>query len=283
VSSNLISRREILKFFSAGAAGVFVEPLLRDQIFGSASEAAASQPLSFTPVRLPHPLPLYKKAPSYFGTSFGQGQVLPAAADTKLPTYTVIDDVVVPPEYERYVIAHWGDRVFPNSDDYVGYNADFTAFIAIHGNDDDDDHDHARKRSGYLWVNHEYVSYPISTLAPATPTGLANSPTTDGIVLGVSLPVGSTPGAEMLAGRLIGLTAADRRLLYGEFLYNVGGSVLAISRHGRHDQWQVEQFHSKNRRVHGLSGLAINAERKDGYESVTTWGSSDHEKGERNT
>jgi secreted PhoX family phosphatase len=55
-----------------------------------------------------------------------------------------VDDVVVPPEFERYVIVRWGDRVFPGQDDYVGYNHDYTAFIPLEG-----DHD------GLLWVNHE--------------------------------------------------------------------------------------------------------------------------------
>ncbi|MGH8585334.1 MAG: alkaline phosphatase PhoX [Gammaproteobacteria bacterium] len=94
----------------------------------------------------------------------------------------MIDDVVIPPEYQRYVIVHWGDRVFPHADDYVGYNADYTAFLPIRGRDDD----------GYLWVNHEYVSYPLSSIAPAIPAGLNGRPTTDLAVLGFSLPTGAS-------------------------------------------------------------------------------------------
>lgn len=288
--STLISRRAILKFFGAGAAGVLAEPFVSEAVLNGATEATAAgkSALSFTPVRLPHPLPFYQKSASFLATGFGQGSSLPAAANTQLANYTVIDDVIVPPEYERYVIAHWGDRVFPNPDDYVGYNADYTGFVPIDDNGDDhdddkkDEHHPKRKTSGYLWVNHEYVSYPISALAPAVAAGLQNSPTTDGIVLGVSLPVGSAPGAATLAERLAGLSAEERRLLYGEFLYNQGGSVLVISRYGRRDQWRVEEFHSKNRRIHGLSGLAINAGRSDGYQSVTAWGSSAHAKGDEN-
>jgi secreted PhoX family phosphatase len=91
--------------------------------------ADASGHLSFTPVRLPHPLPIYKQQKSFLATGLEMGTLLPTSADTRLLSFTVIDDVVVPPEYERYVIVHWGDRVFPNRDDYVGYNADYTAFV----------------------------------------------------------------------------------------------------------------------------------------------------------
>jgi uncharacterized protein len=180
-----------VKFFGASAAGLLLEPLLRDKLFGIAPQvfADSSGHLSFPPVRLPHPLPIYKQQKSFLGTGLEMGTLLPASADTRLLSFTVIDDVVVPPEYERYVIVHWGDRVFPNRDDYVGYNADYTAFIAIGGDRDDDDH----SRAGYLWVNHEYVSYPLSTLAPATVRGLANSPTTAESVLGFALPAGSNP------------------------------------------------------------------------------------------
>jgi secreted PhoX family phosphatase len=220
--------------------------------------------LSFTPVRLPHPLPVYQQYPSYLATGHSTGTVLPATSNTQLAAYTVIDDVVVPPEYERYVIVHWGDRVFQTPDDYVGYNADYTGFVPVDDHDKDDDNRSGEQ--GYLWVNHEYVSYPASTLAPGMVGGLQNSPTTDNIVLGFSLPKGSTPTAATLALRLAGLADAERRQLYGECYYNQGGSVLVISRHNRRDQWEVPLLHAKNRRIHGLSGLAINATRTDGFE-----------------
>jgi len=80
---------------------------------------------------------------SFLATGLGAGNNLPQAPGARLDAYTVIDDVVVPPEYEHYVIVLWGDRVFPHADDYVGYYADYTAFLPIHGRDDD----------GYLWVH----------------------------------------------------------------------------------------------------------------------------------
>ena len=54
-----------------------------------------------------------------------------ASQDTKLTSYSVVDDVVVPPEYERYVIVRWGDRVFPDPADYFGYNNDYTGFVGF--------------------------------------------------------------------------------------------------------------------------------------------------------
>jgi secreted PhoX family phosphatase len=95
-----------------------------------------------------------------------------------------------------------------------------------------------------------------------------------------SLPQGSAPTAAALALRLAGLSDVERRQLYGEFYYNQGGSVLVISRHNYKDQWEVSLFQAKNRRIHGLSGLAINATRTDGYVTVTSWGPSPHEQGD---
>jgi secreted PhoX family phosphatase len=158
--------------------------------------------------------------------------------------------------------------LFPNPDDYVGYNADYTGFVPISDHDKDDEHG---DEQGYLWVNHEYMSYPASTLAPAIPGRLQNSPTTDYLVLGFSFPKGSTPTATTLALRLAGLSAEERRQLYGEFYYNLGGSVLVISRHNHREQWEVSPWHPKNCRLHGLSGLAINATHTDGYATVTSW------------
>ena len=68
---------------------------------------------------------------SYLGTGLHTGTVLPTSSNTQLAAYTVIDDLGVPPEYGRYVIVHWGGRVFQNPDDYVGYNVDSTTHNTI--------------------------------------------------------------------------------------------------------------------------------------------------------
>ncbi len=112
-------------------------------------------------------------------------------------------------------------------------------------------------------VNHEYVGFPISDLAPATPSNLAGLPTAFENVIGYPLP--TTVNLE----------------LHGEFFYNLGLSVVRISRPSPGGQFQVVSD-PKNRRIHGLSGLAINAERTDGFQSITSWGSRSHQRGDRN-
>lgn len=89
--------------------------MLGDRFFGNSPSVAADGgvPLKFTPLRLPHPLPIYTQQKSYLSTGIEQGSILEPSANTALSHYTVIDDVVVPPEYERYVIVAWGDRVSP--------------------------------------------------------------------------------------------------------------------------------------------------------------------------
>ena len=290
--SNTVSRRAVLKFFGASAAGVALQPLA-----GGVLEALADggSHLSFTPVRLPHPLPIYAQQRSFLATGIGAGTVLPKATTPEqmnLGSYTVIDDVVVPPEYKRYVIVRWGEHVFPNRDDYVGYNCDYTGFVPIERRDDDDDDDDCRGERGYLWINHEYVSFPASRLTPGIVAGLGNSETTDDDVLGPAgaFPTGSNSNGANLVLRLAGLSAAERRQLYGEFYYNQGGSILVISRQNRRDEWEVIKYHTRNRRVHGMSGLAINASRPatdlrfDGvpYKDITSWGTTEHQEGDDN-
>ncbi len=249
--SNL-SRRQLLIFF-AGSAGAAV---LGDTILDGISSVAQAKntPLSFTPVRLPHPLPVYKQQKNFLPTGIGQGQVLNASANPSLTSYNVIDDVVVPPEYERYVIVSWGDRVFPNKDDYFGYNCDYTGFIPLGRTTD----------LGYLWVNHEYVSFPFSTLLLSDSSDLKGLPDTFEQVIGWALP--STKNLEV----------------EGEFLYNQGGSIVRVSSRNANKRFAVVSGDARNRRIHGLSGLGINSQRTDGYQSITSWGSRSHQKGDQN-
>jgi secreted PhoX family phosphatase len=259
-----LSRRQVLVFF-AGSAGAAV---LGDKIIDGVSSIAEARivPLRFTPVRLPHPLPIYQELDNYLPTGIEKGEVRKAAGDAKLSSYTVIDDVVVPPEYDRYVIVRWGDRVFPNNDDYVGYNCDYTSFVSI--DRDLNPEPSINKNDGYLFINHEYVSYPFSELAPEIPSDLKGQgfPTTFASVIGWSLP-------------------SERNIeTDGEFLYNLGASIIRISRRNRSnrsDKFQVVKD-PNNRRIHGLSGLGINSQRTDDYKSVTAWGSRSHQQGDQN-
>ncbi|MEG4058826.1 MULTISPECIES: PhoX family phosphatase [unclassified Microcoleus] len=239
-----ITRRQLLIFFGSSAATTVLAPQLTKTLFGiNSTSAEAVVPLSFTALRLPHPLPIYRELPSFMPTGLnGQGTVMAASQDTKLTSYSIVDDVVVPPEYERYVILRWGDRVFPNPADYFGYNNDYTAFLPLGGSSDD----------GYLWVNHEYVGFPMSKVTPEVPSDLAPFPTTDRAVLGIDLSV-------------------KNQATLGEFLYNLGGSIVRITKqaNGRFGAIARDPL---NRRIHGLSGLGINSQRADKYKDVTSWG-----------
>jgi uncharacterized protein len=145
-----ITRRQLLTFFTGSAVTTAFGPTIVSRLASGADPNIANatvRPFGFTPVRVPHPLPVYQQTDSYLATAPNQGSTLPqvrAFEQMNLNRYTPIDDVVVPPEYERYVIVRWGDRVFPNKDEYVGYNCDYTGFVPI-GNS---------KNDGYLWINH---------------------------------------------------------------------------------------------------------------------------------
>ncbi|MDZ8140729.1 MAG: PhoX family phosphatase [Nostoc sp. DedQUE04] len=246
-----LSRRELL-IFLAGSAGAAI---LGDKLLNSFASGADTKTssISFTPVRLPHPLPIYQQQKNFLPTGIGQGEVVNASADIKLGNYNVIDDVIVPPEYERYVIVSWGDRVFPNKDDYFGYNNDFTGFIPLGKTND----------VGYLWVNHEYVSFPFSSLLVEDSSDLKGLPDAFENVIGWALPSSRNIEVE------------------GEFLYNQGGSIVRISRQNQNKRFAVVKD-AKNRRIHGLSGLGINSQRNDDYKSITAWGSRNHQKGDKN-
>lgn len=251
-----LTRRQLLIFFGSSAATTALAPVLGQKVFGGSNpDLAAAANLSFTPVRLPHPLPIYQESKSYLPQGIGQGTVVGASSDTRLGQYNVIDDVVVPPEYERYVIISWGDRVFPNPEDYFGYNNDYTGVVPVNGQNIND---------VYLWVNHEYNSYPISRFAPEVPTDLATD-------------------AFPEAGPLVvpGFPTAQNRELYGELMYNMGGSIVRLRRGTPNGRYAVVRD-SKNRRLHGLSGLGINSQRSDSYANVTSWGAKSYQQGDNN-
>jgi uncharacterized protein len=249
-----INRREFITFFLGSASLTAFSMGHQGKILGNTNLIAKNKSnLSFTPVRLPHPLPIYQTHPSYQPTAVGKGKVIKPSSDVKLLTYEVIDDVIVPPEYEYYIIAKWGDRIFTDSEEYIGYNCDYTGFIPTSKS----------LNAGYLWINHEYISFPFSDLAPDMPSDLTGLPTSFAGVIGKKLP--DTKNRELL----------------GEFLYNLGGSIVKISRKSDRGKFILVKD-PKNRRLHGLSGLGINADRTDDYKQVTSWGESKYQKGDRN-
>ncbi len=242
------SRRQFLIFFGSSAAAATLSPKLESGLFGTNNGVAQAQMRSLTPVKLPHPLTAYTQMPSAVPIS-GNGGTLPTSMgmlapgeNLNLPFYEVFDDVVLPPEFEYYIIARWGDRVFPDRNDYFGFNCDYTSFIPTSSDFSE----------GFLWVNHEYVGYPISPVAPGTDPDLAAFGSVSQEVIGLDL-------------------STRNRATLGEFMYNLGGSVLFM-RKGPDGRFVVESGNPFNRRIHGLSGLGINAERSDGYQGVTSWG-----------
>lgn len=244
-----ISRREFLQFIGGGSAVAVAATMLP---FDMAQ--AALPPLNFTPVRLPHPLEIYTTHPSFLPTGLnGAGSVLAASVNGELSSYSVIDDVCVPPEFERYQIVAWGDRVFPNGADYVGYNHDYTAYTPLVGIND-----------GLLWINHEYTSYPFSVFSPATNPGFATASESFPAVIGFPLP-----------------GPANSVLYLGESLYNVGGSIVRIRRVSRGGRFAPVVADPLNRRIHGLSGLALNAGPRTGT-FPSAWGTFGHQAGDGN-
>jgi secreted PhoX family phosphatase len=269
-----VTRRRFLVFLGATSSAVALDvPLAR--LTSTAWANGAPKSLNrgnpgggiltgdVTPVRLPFQLHAYGEGPSFLPASGSAGNV-GDFANAQL-NYTVFDDVVVPPEYERYVILSWGDRVYADPDEYFGYNADYTAFVPRRQGDTDD---------GWLWVNHEYVSSPMSFAAPEAPASLASAvPQVRAsalAVIGIDL---DAPGTSQL-------------LRWGEFSYNMGGSVVRIA---KRESGRFEPIADEcNRRYHLLSGLGLNADRTDaradgtGYRTVTSWGAQGYQQGDLN-
>lgn len=264
---NDLSRRGFLGFIGASAAASSAGGLFAQ------TAQAAPVPLSFTPVRVPFPLPIYTTNNNFLPTGLNGVGSLIASVETggpavELPTYTVIDDVVVPPEYERYIISAWGDRPFGNTaysttSDYVGFNCDYTGYVPLVGTND-----------GILWQNHEYTSYPFSEI---TPESAITAPAGNNVfqrVIGYAIPTTKT------------------RAYMGESLYNVGGSILRITRITRGGRFGVVNGDVRNRRIHALSGLGVNSTRTDAYytasrsttaySQVTGWGALPHQVGDNN-
>lgn len=262
------SRRELLTFFGVSAATAVVSDAFGDRFLGGFGSASAqSVPTTFTPVRVPHALPIFRVQSSFLATGLnGQGNVVPASSDGTISAFTVQDDVVVPPEFIRYTIVGWGDRVFPNPDEYFGFNCDYTGYTPINGNNE-----------GWLLVNHEYTSYPFSVYSPETPTDVGSVPDGFRQVVGFDLP---SAGGRTGSTALNALSPSDRRLVFGESFYNQGVSIVRITK--TNGQYAPSSNRAGNRRVHGLSGLGINAERTDAYRTVTSWGPRSYQQGDRN-
>lgn len=77
----------------------------------------------------------------------GDGNDVPDA--TRLATYEVRDELVLPEGFRYDIIAQWGDRFGPEGHEVrFGYNNDYTGLTPIAGHENE----------YWLFVNHEYVS-----------------------------------------------------------------------------------------------------------------------------
>jgi uncharacterized protein len=252
-----LSRRQFLAFLGVTGGAAAADTLLATAAVGAEVSVGDFLGRGATPVRLPHQLPIYLSRESFLPTS---GQVGDFGAP--LTEYLVLDDVVVAPEFERYLIVAWGDRVFDDRDQYVGYNADYTAFRRLRGSGD-----------GFLWVNHEYISFPLSLGAPETPATLQ---------VANPRPATSFPAA---VGFDIDGPTVPQGTRWGEFLYNMGGSIVRLRK--GHSGRYAPVADRRNRRIHGLSGLGLNAGRSDlrpdgtPFSSLVSWGDRPHQQGDR--
>ncbi len=125
-------------------------------------------------------------------------------------------------------------------------------------------------------INHEYTSYPFHQLCPGVNTGFGNVDPGPGnrtfeAATGLVLPS---------KANIFDLTPEEKRQLYGEQCYNVGLSVLRVKRQHFRSKLDVVSGDEHNRRVHLLSGLAVNQDRTDGYQNMLGWGPTPHESGD---
>jgi uncharacterized protein len=255
LSRRQFSRRQFLAFVGVTGSAAAADALLAPSVLAADGPVGDFLGRGATPVRLPHQLPIYLARDSFLPTS---GQVGDFGAP--LAEYRVFDDVVVAPEFERYLVVAWGDRVFDDRDQYVGYNCDYTAFRKLRGSGD-----------GFLWVNHEYVSFPLSLGAPETPATLQ-----------AAHPMTSFPA---VVGFDIDGPTVPQGTRWGEFLYNMGGTIVRLRKD--HKGRYAPVADRRNRRLTGLSGLGLNAGRSDlrpdgtPFSSLTSWGDRPHQQGDR--
>jgi secreted PhoX family phosphatase len=255
LSRRQFSRRQFLAFVGVTGSAAAADALLAPSVLAADGPVGDFLGRGATPVRLPHQLPIYLARDSFLPTS---GEVGDFGAP--LAEYRVFDDVVVAPEFERYLVVAWGDRVFDDRDQYVGYNCDYTAFRKLRGSGD-----------GLLWVNHEYVSFPLSLGAPETPATLQ-----------AAHPMTSFPA---VVGFDIDGPTVPQGTRWGEFLYNMGGTIVRLRKD--HNGRYAPVADRRNRRLTGLSGLALNAGRSDlrpdgtPFSSLTSWGDRPHQQGDQ--
>jgi secreted PhoX family phosphatase len=220
-----IKRRNFLQFLGASAVTMTVGSLptsnnssKRSMPFADAN-AAASDRLSFSPVRGPIPLD-YENIP-------------PSEQPQQFATFEVVDDIVLPEGFTYDVIGSWGDRL---ADSRFGYNNDYLSFIETSPNE------------GFLTINFEYISGQtwMQTYAPVIGKSLpfdsvkAAAAQNGGIVDAWALPDGDPLKAEILE-------------ISKEALIDQGIGAISIRRNAN-GKWE-RTYSKSDRRITGISGL----------------------------
>lgn len=222
-----LKRRQFLTFLGATAGTVTLAslgtPSSNNPLGLDADEAfAAGHSIGFKPIDGPMP--------------YGNSGVDVDQQASAFSQFSVEDDLVLPDGFTYDVIAAWGD---PVGDSHFGYNNDFLSFVPT------------GPQSGYLTVNHEYVSDKtwLSTYAS---------------VLDKTLP---TDQVLSLLGRLDGeidvqIFSQDNtfREAINEIcmatLMEQGMSVISIQQEA--DGRWVRTYSNRDRRISGISGLNDN-------------------------
>ncbi len=128
-----MQRRKFLQFVGATTFSLFELP----RISGPKCAAAEVYRGFTTFTSPPYPIPL----PADGGTDLTDPE--------KFSKIVVVDDLIVPPEFEKQLLISWGDRVGPpESPITIGYNCDHLSIVPRRG----------VPGEYFLTINHEYVS-----------------------------------------------------------------------------------------------------------------------------
>lgn len=212
-----INRRHFLQFLGGSAGVVALSSLHSCGDRPAAIEEIPLPNLPFRPIRGSMPL-------ATDGLS-GNAQI------QAYQTFAVVDDVVLPEEFEYRTIASWGDAI---GNSRFGYNNDYLSFVE------------STENEGYLTVNFEYVSAGVWMQTYTT-------------VLGKSLPF--TEVAAALKKKPIDAFSLPKnnplrakiQQICQEALIDQGLGAIALKRDDK-GEW-TRQPSKIERRVTGISGL----------------------------
>ncbi|MCY3004152.1 MAG: DUF839 domain-containing protein [Planctomycetota bacterium] len=246
-----LDRREVLAWLSASAAWIAAGGCAATKSGNTTRFVLADGSPSWTPVPLPLPI----------GSDGGD-----AATDaTRLASFVVRDELVVPEGFEVELLASWGERFGPKGAQIVfGHNNDFLGFIP-----DGPD-------AAWLVVNHEYIAarpwLQGYEEARGEPLRFRIAPLADGnvrfefgehAVEGKSIAVGE-------AGAPADVAAAARELSR-RALEDLGISILRLERTAG-GGWRVDRDSPLHKRISGTDPRTPTHSNCSG--TVTPWGTA---------